>query len=234
MRVGSLASGNASLPVGIELTQQSRKDVRGQGQGEDDMSPSWSAKVLHRVLCLGPHTCPWWFAYTFDNPLRGLVHDPSAILGDLVRPGDRVIDLGCGLGFFTLALARLVGAGGTVVAVDLQEEMLRRTRRRAERCGLAERVAFRQCAPDRIGVEGVADFVLALWMVHEVSQPDSFLAEIWSLLRPSGHLLVAEPKGHVPESFFARTVERARKAGFLTGPGPAVRFSRVVLCSKPA
>lgn len=203
-------------------------------QLEDVMSRSWGARVLNRVLYLGPHTCPWWFAYTFDNPLRRLVHDPSAILGDLVRPGDRVVDLGCGLGFFTLALAKLVGFQGTVVAVDLQEEMLRRTRRRVQRRGLAERVEFHRCAPDRLGVEGAADFVLAFWMVHEVSQPESFLAETWSVLRPSGRLLIAEPRGHVPESFFAKTVERARKAGFLTGPGPAVRFSRAVLCTKPA
>ena len=198
------------------------------------MGRSWGARLLRRVLYLGPHTCPWWFAYTFDNPLRGLVHDPSAILGDLVRPGDRVVDLGCGLGFFTLALARLVGAEGTVVAVDLQREMLRRTKRRAERHGLAGRVELHQCAPDRIGVEGVADFVLAFWMVHEVSDRESFLTETWSLLRPAGHLLIAEPRGHVPESFFAKTVECARKAGFQTGPGPAVRFSRAVLCSKSA
>ena len=210
-------------------------EAKGAGvEVEDVMSRSWAARALHRVLYLGPHTCPWWFAYTFDNPLRGLVHDPATILGGLVRPGDRVVDLGCGLGFFTLALAKLVGPEGTVVAVDLQEEMLRRTGQRAERRGLAERIALHQCAPDRIGVEGVADFVLAFWMVHEVSQPESFLAEIWSLLRPSGHLLITEPKGHVPESFFAKTAERAQRAGFLTAPGPAVRFSRAILCAKPA
>ena len=198
------------------------------------MSPSWGARLLHRALYLGPHTCPWWFGYTFDNPLRGLVHDPTAIFGDLVRPGDTVVDVGCGLGFFTLALAKLVGPGGRVIAVDVQREMLERARRRAERQGLVDRIEFCQCAPDRLGIEGVADFVLAFWMVHEVSQPEAFLAEVRSLLRPSGHLLIAEPRGHVPESFFARTIERVREAGFEVSPGPAVRLSRSALCAPSA
>lgn len=195
------------------------------------MSQSWGARLLHRALYRGPHTCPWWFGYTFDNPFRGLVHDPSAILGDLVRPGYTAVDVGCGLGFFTLAMAKLVGPGGRVIAVDVQLEMLERTRRRAERRGLVDRIKFCQCAPDRLGIEGVADFVLAFWMVHEVSQLEAFLAEVRALLRPSGHLLIAEPRGHVPESSFAGTVQRVREAGFEVDLGPTVRFSRSVLCA---
>ncbi|NJD17795.1 MAG: methyltransferase domain-containing protein, partial [Gemmatimonadetes bacterium] len=113
--------------------------------------------LMDWALFRGPHTCPWWFAYTFDNPLRRLVHEPTAILGRFVRPGDRVVDVGCGLGFFTLALARLVGSEGRVVAVDVQEEMLQRTHRRAERLGLADRIALHRCAPDRLGIQGSAD-----------------------------------------------------------------------------
>jgi ubiquinone/menaquinone biosynthesis C-methylase UbiE len=189
--------------------------------------------LLERILFLGPHTCPWWFGYTFDNPLRRRVHDPAVILGDLVRPGDTVVDIGCGLGFFTLALARLVGAQGTVIAVDVQRAMLERARRRAERRGLAGRIRFHECAADRLGVTGPVDFVLAFWMVHEVRHPAAFLAEVRSMLRPGGRFLLAEPKVHVPPARFARTVERAREAGFALGASPSVRFSRAVLCTAP-
>lgn len=194
------------------------------------MSRSERTRLLHRVLFLGPHTCPWWFGYTFDNPLRRLVHDPVRILSDLVRPGDTVIDVGCGLGFFTVALARLVGPDGRVIAVDVQDQMLKRTRRRAEGKGLDSRIEFRKCLPDRLGVTGTADFVLAFWMFHEVSNPRGFLSEVRSVLSPSGHLLIAEPRGHVPASFFSATEERVRDAGFDVSPGPAVRFSRSILC----
>jgi len=189
--------------------------------------------LLQRLLFLGPHTCPWWFGYTFDNPLRRRFHDPMVILGDLVRPGDTVVDIGCGLGFFTVALAEMVGARGAVIAVDLQRQMLERTRRRAERRDLAGRIRFHECAADRLGVAGPVDFVLAFWMVHEVRRPAAFLAEVRSMLRPGGHLLIAEPRVHVPAARFARTVERARAAGFELGAAPAVRFSRAVLCTAP-
>ena len=192
---------------------------------------SRGTRLLHKALYLGPHTCPWWFGYTFDNPLRRLVHDPAVILGGLVRRGDTVVDIGCGAGHFTLGLADLVGPEGTVVAVDVQPEMLRRARRRAEGRGVLDRVEFRQCAPDGLGLTGKADFVLAFWMFHEVSRPDAFLAEVHSLLRPTGHLLIAEPKVHVPEAFFSRSVERVRAAGFEIRPGRPVRFSRSILCS---
>jgi len=189
--------------------------------------------LFERLPFLGPHTCPWWFGYTFDNPLRRRIHDPALILGDLVRPGDTVADIGCGLGFFTVALAEMVGARGTVIAVDLQRQMLERTRRRAERRGLDDRIQFHACATDHVGVAGPVDFVLAFWMVHEVQHPTAFLAEVRSMLRPRGQFLIAEPRIHVPAARFARTVESARGAGFEVGAGPAVRFSRAVLCTAP-
>ena len=54
-----------------------------------------------------PHICPWWLTYTFDNPLRRLIHNPRKMLSGLVRPGMTAADLGCGMGYFTAALAEL-------------------------------------------------------------------------------------------------------------------------------
>jgi ubiquinone/menaquinone biosynthesis C-methylase UbiE len=177
------------------------------------------------------HTCPWWFGYSFDNPLRRLVHDPAAILGGLVGPGHTAVDIGCGLGYFTLGMAELVGDTGRVVALDVQSSMVHRARRRVTRRGLAERVEFRVCAPERLGFAGPADFALAFWMVHEVSHPEAFLSEVRSFLGPSGRFLIVEPRVHVPRARFAETVELARQAGFEVGPGPRVRFSRAVVCT---
>jgi ubiquinone/menaquinone biosynthesis C-methylase UbiE len=185
--------------------------------------------MLRKYLRDQPHTCPWWFAYTFDNPLRRLIHDPGAILRGLVKPGDRVLDLGCGLGHFTLGLARLVGPEGRVVAVDLQREMLQRARARAERQGLQSRIEFHQATHDRIGVTGTFDFALAFWMLHEVSNRRGFLNEIRTVLKPAGHFLLAEPKGHVSEGFFNRLRERIVEAGFKERTGPKVRLSRSAL-----
>ncbi len=40
-----------------------------------------------KALLMEEHTCPWWFGYTFDNPLRGLLHNPARVLGNFVRRG---------------------------------------------------------------------------------------------------------------------------------------------------
>jgi len=55
------------------------------------------------------HTCPWWFGYFLLNPIRRLVQRPTRILRPFVRPGMRVVEPGCGMGFFTLDLVRMVG-----------------------------------------------------------------------------------------------------------------------------
>ena len=187
--------------------------------------------LLRRLLVQGPHTCPWWFAYAFDNPLRRWAHDPEAILGPFVEPRDTAVDIGCGLGYFSLALAELVGPEGQVVALDIQREMLRRASGRAERRGLADRIDFRLCVPDRLGFAGSADFVLAFWVVHEVADPEGLLAEVSSFLEPDGRLLIVEPRGHVPAARFSATVELARDVGFDVTEGPGVRLSRSVVCS---
>src|SRR5688572_18492808 len=164
-------------------------------------------RFLHRLVTWNQHTCPWWFGYTFDNPLRRQIHDPEVILRGLVSPGDDVLDLGCGLGYFTLALANLVGPTGRVVAVDVQPQMLTRARRRAERHGLDDRITFHQCAPTELGLQGDFDFALAFWMLHEVRDRLRFLTEVHSVLRPNGCLLIAEPKGHVPQDLFERETQ---------------------------
>ena len=186
---------------------------------------------LRRLLLMDEHTCPWWLGYTFDNPIRRAIHDPALILGGFVGEGQTVVDIGCGLGYFSLAMARMVGPRGRVIALDIQAEMLARARRRAERRGVDGLIDFRPCEPDRLGLAGPVDFVLAFWMVHEVRDPAAFLAEIRSALKPSGRLLVVEPKVHVPASRFAETVRAAQQAGFEVAERPRVRFSRSVLCS---
>lgn len=186
---------------------------------------------LRRALYLGPHTCPWWFGYTFDNPLRKLFHDPLEILGKFVGPGQIAVDIGCGLGYFSIALARIVGPDGKVIGLDVQSQMIQRARRRADRQGLANRIDFRICMPDRLDVTGPVDFVLAFWVIHEVIDPQGLLLEIRSFLKPGGQLLIAEPKGHVTAARFAETVKLTRLAGYKTSEGPLVRFSRTVVCS---
>jgi ubiquinone/menaquinone biosynthesis C-methylase UbiE len=175
------------------------------------------------------YTCPWWLLFTFDNPVRHLVHDPYRLLASHVKPGDTALDVGCGMGYFTLPMARLVGPAGRVIAADLQQEMLDGLHRRAPRATMLDRVALLRCTPDRIGLEQPVDFALAFWMVHEVRQPEPFLKEIAGALRPGGRLLVVEPKLHVTGSAFECTVSMAQNLGLAEVDRPPVWGSRAIL-----
>ncbi|GEM_PF-6888608 len=86
--------------------------------------------MLRKTLLMDDHVCPWWLAYTFDNPLRQLVHNPEKIFSSLIRPGQTVVDIGCGMGYFSLGMAKLVGESGRVISVDLQKEMLAKVHQR--------------------------------------------------------------------------------------------------------
>jgi ubiquinone/menaquinone biosynthesis C-methylase UbiE len=188
---------------------------------------------LRKLLLMDEHTCPWWFVHTFDNPVRRLVQDPTRILGGMVKEGQTAVDVGCGAGYFTLALADAVGAQGRVLALDLQPKMLTMARRRAKRQELDSRIEFRLCEPLHLGLREPVDFVLAFWMVHEVQDQSAFLQEIGAALRPSGRLLIAEPLVHVPRRRFEETVALSTTLGFEVAPGPEAWFSRSILCSLP-
>ena len=178
---------------------------------------------------LSIHVCPWWLAQALDNPIRRLIHSPSKILSGYIETGQTVLDLGCGSGTFTIAMARVVGEAGRVIAVDVQEEMLQVVRQKAVQEGLASRIVIHKSEPDRIGISDKVDFALAFYMVHEVPDIDALLREVSSLLKPSGKLLIAEPLIHVSEPSFNKTVNAARLAGLKPVSEPKIRFSRSML-----
>jgi ubiquinone/menaquinone biosynthesis C-methylase UbiE len=177
-------------------------------------------------------TCPWWFLFTFDNPLRQLYQNPVRILAPYVNEGDQVADLGCGMGYFSLPLARLVGEAGTVIAVDLQPQMLMGLKRRAEKADLQDRIVLHRCTQDRIGEIAPLDFVLAFWMVHEVYDSMSFLDQICKMLKNGGLLLIAEPLIHVGEARFERLRSEVIESGLTIVGSPDIGFSRSILAQK--
>jgi ubiquinone/menaquinone biosynthesis C-methylase UbiE len=189
-------------------------------------------KLIDKVLFRDRHTCPWWLCFIFDNPLRRLIQNPDLILRDLVQPGQTALDIGCGMGYFSVPLAGLVGQDGTVICVDMQAQMLDAARRKAEKARLDSRMRFQRCTENSLGLTTAADFALAFWMVHEVSHQNKFLGEIKESLKPSGTLLIAEPKLHVTRADFNKTVSTALQEGFVIAAKPAVPMSMAVLLRK--
>ncbi len=175
------------------------------------------------------HVCPWWWCFTFDNPLRRLFHNPDTILSPYIRPGFTVVDIGPGMGFFTMAMCRLVGKKGKVIAADVQQKMLDGVMRRARRYGLTGPMKTVRCSPGDLRVREKADFILAFWMVHEVPERERFLRQVAGLLKPEGRFLMVEPRLHVRKGAFDITVEEAKAAGLRLEGTPGIALSRSAL-----
>ncbi len=180
--------------------------------------------------------CPFWVGYFLLNPLRKLLENPDKILARFVQEGMTVLEPGCGMGYFTLPLARMVGAQGRVVAVEVQPRMLSVLDRRARKAGLSDRIDLRQAGAGGLSVEdlsGEVDFAAALHVVHEVPDHACFFTEVWKALKPGGKLLVVEPKGHVSRDQFEQSVAAAEKIGFEPQALSSKLRGRGALLSKP-
>ncbi len=162
------------------------------------------------------HICPPGVARMLNSPLRTMFENPMRILKPIVKQGDVTVDLGCGGGVFSAALARLVGKDGKVYAVDVQPEMLELTHGFLARRRLAERVTLHRCEGRDLKLDDVqADVVLAVHMVHETPNPEGLVKQIAMLLKDGGKLLVLEPKMHVSEELFQETLAFAQKHGLV-------------------
>lgn len=173
--------------------------------------------------------------YFHLGPIRKLLQNPDAILKPFVEPGMTVLEIGPGMGFFSLPLARYVGTSGKVVAIDLQERMIKALNKRAARAGLGDRIDSRICAAERLGVDDLAgsiDLAVAFYVVHEVPDARALCREVHTLLAGTGRFYIVEPAGHVSESEFDEVLALAREAGFVILERPEVRKSRAALLEK--
>ena len=118
---------------------------------------------------------------------------PEQTLRDAgVAPGQTVVDLGCGAGYFTLPAAALVGPRGTVYGVDSQPEMVEACRRRAAEAGAPHVQVIRSDAVRVPLPDAIADLVLIAWVLHEVQDRVAFLREARRLLKPGGGAALIE------------------------------------------
>ena len=176
--------------------------------------------------------CPVWMAYTFDNPLRKIIHNPKKMFKEYVKEGMTVADIGCGLGCFSIGLAKMVGEKGKVISVDLQKGMLDRLMKRAGKANVADIIKTHQCSTDTIGVKDKLDFALAFWMIHETTDALNFLKQIHGLLKPDGLLFLSESRMHTSKECFDNVIEDAKKTGFQIIKRPVINMSKTVVLSK--
>jgi ubiquinone/menaquinone biosynthesis C-methylase UbiE len=138
--------------------------------------------------------CPVWLRWLveLDNPLTKTNRAAFIIEHLEIEPGMAVVDVGCGPGRLAIPAAMQVGPKGRVVAMDIQQGMLSRTRQRAEVADL-ENIEYLQASAGegKLGQEQF-DRALLVTVLGEIPDREAALREIFEALKPEGILSVTE------------------------------------------
>lgn len=110
-----------------------------------------------------------------------------------IRSGATVADVGAGDGFFTSRLARAVGPDGRVLAVDIDDKVLERLRKRLDDDGIRNVTVIKGAGDDPKLPAAALDSALIVNAYHEIDRYESVLAALRRALKPDGRLVIVEP-----------------------------------------
>jgi ubiquinone/menaquinone biosynthesis C-methylase UbiE len=138
-----------------------------------------------------PSACPYSQKFWVEAPHPVITRERLRSVLD-PRPGERLLEIGPGTGYYTLDMAEWVGLEGAVEIVDVQQEFLDHTLLRAEQRGLSNVVPTLGDATDLPYEDGSFDAVLLTAVLGEIPDRAAALREIARVLRPGGRLVVGE------------------------------------------
>jgi ubiquinone/menaquinone biosynthesis C-methylase UbiE len=160
-----------------------------------------------------PSACPYSQRFWVEAPHPVITRERLRRV-IAVRPGERVLEVGPGTGYYSLPLAEWLGAGGRLDLFDLQQEMLDHTLRRAEEAGLADRMHATQGDARELPYEDATfDAALLVTVLGEIPDQVAALRELRRVLKPGGRLVVGELALDPHVVFPAALERRAAEAG---------------------
>jgi ubiquinone/menaquinone biosynthesis C-methylase UbiE len=138
-----------------------------------------------------PSACPYSQRFWVGAPHPFITRDRMRQILE-PKPGERVLEIGPGTGYYTLDLAERVGAEGAVEIFDLQQEMLDHTIRRARERGLWNVNPTQGDARELPYEDDSFDAAILVATLGEIPDQDAALREVARVLRTGGRLIVGE------------------------------------------
>ncbi len=143
-----------------------------------------------------------WLARVPEASIESFAGTGNPFSLGTLRPGERVVDVGCGAGIDSLIAASMAGPAGRVIGVDMTPEMLEKATASAAAAG-ASNVTFQKGYAEALPVpDGWADVVISNGVVNLCPDKYRVFAEIFRTLKPGGRLYLADVVVHkaVPDS----------------------------------
>lgn len=162
----------------------------------DEFPPALEQYKGRRIsYTMGVAGAPWLIRKN-----RQQEEDCETLLKELqLKPGMTVCDMGCGNGFYALKMAKLVGADGSVLAVDIQPGMLRLLQARAEENEITNVKEVLSTIVDPKLPKNKVDLILCVDVYHEFSHPEHMLKAMRESLSKDGVIALAEYREEDPE-----------------------------------
>ena len=172
-----------------------------------------------------PSACPYSQRFWVEAPHPLIT---PARLREILEPepGERVLEVGPGTGYYTLDLAEWTGSDGTVEILDIQQDMLDHTIRRARERGLWNVNATQGDAQQLSYGNDAFDVAILITTLGEVPDQDAVLRELARVLKPGGRLVVGELFGDPHMVTLGALRRRAEAAGlrFERRAGPKLAY----------
>lgn len=133
------------------------------------------------------------WAKTFDDPARDAWQKPADVVKAMsIAPGMTVADLGAGTGYFEPWLARAVGSTGSVLALDVEVDMVRYMKERGAREGWTNVRAAEVASDDPKLAPASVDRILIVDTWHHIANRGAYAAKLKSALKPGGQVIIVD------------------------------------------
>jgi len=152
----------------------------------------------------------WTIRIMHDNPILPLVRNPYKLLRAAgLEQGHRVLEVGCGPGFFTIPAAEIVGDEGHVHALDIHPRAVERVKKKIEKKALKNVTALCANASDTGLAGGSVDLAFIFGLRHVAGGLGNMISELHRVLKPGGILSFEKTRGSE-----AALIEEVERGGF--------------------